>query len=200
MYLKNNMFSLRRKKYDQLSDEVLLDKYKSTSDKEIIGVFYKRYGHLVMGVSLKYLKDVALAEDMTMNLFERLFKNLHQYEINHFKSWLFMVTRNDCLMYLRKIKRTIPIELENYLSTEDEFDNSIKNNQELNYVLIEKNIHYLKNEQRDCIELFYLKNCSYTAISEELGISIKQVKSALQNGKRNLKLLLEKEDEFNKEI
>lgn len=194
------MFSLRRKKYDQLTDEALLDHYKSTSDKAVIGVLYKRYGHLVMGVSLKYLKDVALAEDMTMNLFERLFTSLHQHQINHFKSWLFMVTRNDCLMYLRKLKRNIPLDLENYLSADDDSESEKINAQELNYVLIEKNIHLLKDEQQQCIELFYIKNLSYNAVSEELGISVKQVKSSIQNGKRNLKLLLEKEDEFNQEI
>lgn len=187
------MFSFRRKKYHSYSDEQLVNAYKMEWDKFYISLLYERYSHLVMGTALNYLKNRTEAEDITMNVFESLFEKLKVHDVVNFKSWLYMVTRNECLMFLRKVKRAVPIELES-ISEETESDLEHK---EIQLDLLASQIETLKSEQRKCIELFYLEQQSYQEISDALSISIKQVKSAIQNGKRNLKILLEKENEFN---
>ncbi len=189
------MFQFKRKKYLSHSDEQLVKIYKDEQDMLCISILYERYGHLVLGVALKYMKNGQLAEDVSMEVFESLIVKLKKHEIEYFKSWLYMVTKNECLMLLRKKNFDVPLELEQIEANETDESHD---QQEINYSLLEQKIKSLKPEQKLCIELFYIKGMSYNEISEEVNITIKQVKSAIQNGKRNLKILLENENEFTK--
>lgn len=186
------MFQFNRKKYKSYSDEELVACYRDYGHKICISTLYERYGHLVMGVALKYLKDGAEAEDLTMHVFEQLFERLKVHDVNHFKSWLYMVTRNECLMQLRKTRKLVPEELES--QSEQHHDPELLESQ---LTLLATKLELLKTEQRLCIDYFYLQNKSYAEISELLSMPLMKVKSAIQNGKRNLKILLEQENEFN---
>lgn len=191
------MFQFNRNKYNNYSDEELVELFQDKGLKLCISLLYERYGHLVMGVGLKYLKNPTDAEDLTMQIFESLFVKLKNHSIKQFKPWLYMVVKNECLMLLRKKKKNIPVELtDNLTNTDTESDIILK---ELQLSKLEMAIEELKPEQKQCVSLFYLQQKSYSEISLELMISEKQVKSAIQNGKRNLKILLEKEHEFRKE-
>jgi len=187
------MFSGKRKKYQQLDDLELLEQFKKNGASEILGEFYRRYGHLVMGTAMKYLKNQFDAEDLVMNLFEKLPLKLKSHNVNHFKSWLYMVTKNECLMLLRK-KNGLSTELKVELEATNEMDVVIEKEAQLN--ALEAAIEDLKDEQKTCIRLFYLESKSYQEITELLKLDLKKVKSAIQNGKRNLKLILEGSNEF----
>ncbi len=187
------MFSRKRKKYQQLDDLELLAQYQKSGASEIIGEFYTRYGHLVMGTAMKYLKNQFDAEDLVMHLFEKLPLKLKSHSINHFKSWLYMVTKNECLMQLRK-KGSLTSELTKELEATNEMDLVVAKEDQL--VALEAAIEDLKEEQKTCIKLFYIESKSYQEITELLQLDIKKVKSAIQNGKRNLKLNLEGRHEF----
>ncbi|XOV69086.1 MAG: RNA polymerase sigma factor [Fluviicola sp.] len=191
------MFSSKRKKYKQLEDHELLLAFRESEASEVIGEFYKRYGHLVMGTAMKYLKNQFDAEDLVMNLFEKLPKKLKSHNIQHFKSWLYMVTKNECLMLLRK-KGHVTAEITRELEAKDELEITIKKEEQLN--ALEEAIEDLKDEQQSCIKLFYLESRSYQEISALLQLDLKKVKSAIQNGKRNLKLNLEGRNEFKTDI
>ena len=182
-----------RKTYQSLSDAELVKMYKDKSSSAIIGELYTRYGHLVMGTSMKYLKNKANAEDLTMQVFEHLPKKLSSHNIQRFKSWLYMVTKNECLMLLRK-KRHLTTEIMKELESSNELH--LKEEKEVQLNLLEQAITKLKDEQRHCIELFYLEQKSYQEIVFELKMDLKKVKSAIQNGKRNLKINLETKNEF----
>ena len=186
------MFQFNRKKYSRYTDEELVNSYRHDWHTICISILYERYGHLVMGVALKYLKDGPEAEDLTMHVFELLLAKLKVHEVQHFRSWLFMVTRNECLMHLRRLKRIVPDELEHTSSSSTDHEEL-----ELQLTLLAAKLDSLKTEQRLCIDYFYLQNKSYAEISGLLTIPITKVKSAIQNGKRNLKILLEQENEFN---
>ena len=182
-----------RKTYQSLSDAELVKMYKDKSSSAIIGELYTRYGHLVMGTSMKYLKNKANAEDLTMQVFEQLPKKISSHNIQRFKSWLYMVTKNECLMLLRK-KRHLTTEIMKELESSNELH--LKEEKEVQLNLLEQAITKLKDEQRHCIELFYLEQKSYQEIVFELKMDLKKVKSAIQNGKRNLKINLETKNEF----
>ncbi|MDG1657846.1 MAG: sigma-70 family RNA polymerase sigma factor [Crocinitomicaceae bacterium] len=167
--------------------------YKDKSSSAIIGELYTRYGHLVMGTSMKYLKNKANAEDLTMQVFEQLPKKISSHNIQRFKSWLYMVTKNECLMLLLK-KGHLTTEIMKELESSNELH--LKEEKEVQLNLLEQAITKLKDEQRQCIELFYLEQKSYQEIVSELKMDIKKVKSAIQNGKRNLKINLETKNEF----
>lgn len=186
---------LNRKKYDNLSDLELIGIYRNTGKKAVIGEIYKRYSHLVYGTALKYLKNTYDSEDLLMNLFELLPGKIKSHEIKNFKSWLYMVTKNESLMLLRKTKREVGLTHEN-IAADSEDELNIKIDSELKLRLVEQSIEELKDLQKTCIKLFYIEGKSYNQLAEILQIDVKSVKSALQNGKRNLKLILEVKDEF----
>ena len=182
----------KRNKPHQLTDDELIAKYKSNSDGVYLGELYKRYSHLVFGVCLKYLKNETDAEDAVLQIFENLMGDLKKHEIVNFKSWLHSVARNHCLMHLRKMKSVMKKVSEYEAVYEHEetfaapFEVNEKFEQELVLTDLEKAVAVLKEEQRVCIELFYLKEKCYNEVAEETGYTIKQVKSYIQNGKRNL--------------
>lgn len=184
-------------KYNQYSDLELIAEYKNTENKLFVGILYKRYSHLVLGLSIKYLKNEDEAKDAVMQIFEKLFADLLKHQIEFFKSWLYTYSKNFCLMIIRtrqsKLKKEI--ELENnadlFMETESGLHLNKAEEKEKQFVALENAINELKDEQKKCIDLFYLKEKSYVEIAEMTGFSINEVKSYIQNGKRNLKIKLE---------
>lgn len=187
------MFQRKRKKYRLLEDAELIALYKSSRDKDAFSVIYERYGHLVMGTCMKYLKDEFEAEDLTSKIFEELGDKILKHEIDYFKGWLYRLSKNECLMFLRKQKTRFLNGSQVELLEEEQKEPERREEQ---LTLMEKSLALLKSEQEKCLRLFYLEDKSYQEVSDLLEISLKQVKSAIQNGKRNLKIILIQNDEF----
>lgn len=178
-----------------LTDNELVLYYKATSDKQFVGELYKRYTHLVLGMCIHYFKDKEMAKDVVLQIFEKLFEELKKREIENFKAWLTFVVRNYCISELRKMKTQFNRELEYQYEAKlqaVETDKDIVQKQEQQLEHLEIAMKNLKPFQKKCIELFYIKNMSYTQIVELTGYSVREVKSYIQNGKRNLKLLMTK--------
>ncbi|WP_319503544.1 sigma-70 family RNA polymerase sigma factor [uncultured Draconibacterium sp.] len=185
-----------------LSDEELLNLFQKNLETEYLGELYARYMHLVYGVCLKYYKDVERAKDAVIEIYEKLQADLPNQQVKNFKSWLYVVTKNHCLMELRKNKsRKIVLT-----SIDEELTVFMENEVELHPIDREKNseetakaledcIKRLKAEQKQSIRLFYFENKSYREIADELKAEIKKIKSLIQNGKRNLKICLETKNE-----
>ena len=191
------MFGNKRKKYKLKTDEELVDLFKNDRSSLCIAILYERYSHLVMGACLKYLKNEVESQDMTMQIFEDLHSKILKHNIQFFKSWLYMVTKNDCFMFLRK--KGIMSSTDTLEKYEQEDNYSELESKEIHLQLLEKAIEKLKPEQKQCVTLFYLEEKSYQEISLELNIPLLKVKSAIQNGKRNIKIQLEEKDEFKKD-
>ncbi len=191
------MFKRKRHNYSSYSDEELLIRYKNNPINDVLGEYYIRYGHLAFGVALKYLKNQVEAEDLVMTVFENLPKKLINHSIHNFKSWLYSVVKNECLMRLRK-KEYSTSGIENELESINELETILLREEQL--VLLEKKIEELNEEQRICIRLFYIERKSYQEISSTIKLEVKKVKSAIQNGKRNLKIKLEGHHEFKSTI
>jgi RNA polymerase sigma factor (sigma-70 family) len=181
-------------KYDSYTDLELIENYAKSSNNVFVGLLYKRYGHLVLGLCMKYLKNKPEAQDATVQIFANLLKDLKKHRIAYFKSWLYVYTKNFCLMELRKRQSALKKELElneNAHLLMDSPDPEHLKEKERQIILMEEALQLLNTEQRVCIELFYLKNKSYNEIVEETGYSPNDVKSYIQNGKRNLKIRME---------
>ncbi|MCU0398212.1 MAG: sigma-70 family RNA polymerase sigma factor [Cyclobacteriaceae bacterium] len=183
------------KPLEQLSDQELINQYRLSADMDFIGHLYTRYTSLVYGVCLKYLKDREEAKDAVMAIFEKLGHALLEHEIQHFKSWLYATSRNHCLMFLRSRKGKSTEELSPYLMETgliEHLDDATET--EGNLVKLEKCIEKLVFEQQHCVRLFYLEQKCYQEIGDLTGYSQNQVKSYIQNGKRNLKICLERNE------
>jgi RNA polymerase sigma-70 factor (ECF subfamily) len=182
-------------KHRDESDEDLLKRYLRSSDLDLLGDLYARYMHLVYGVSLKYLESRDDASDAVMHIFEKLITEIQRHQVRNFKSWLYVLTKNHCLMELRSRKQ-IQEKVEE-IKTEFQFMESAGELHPIDradYSMEDKLrecIGQLKEQQRACIEMFYYQNQCYREIASELQIEEKKVKSHIQNGKRNLKICLE---------
>lgn len=184
------------KKKSALSDEELISSYHSSGDKAFVGELYIRYAHLMYGVCLKYYRDQEKSRDAVLQIFEKLFESLQKHTPENVKTWLMFVARNYCISDLRKMKvhsekhsRYEKDEEEPLMPEEDVVHEKVIKEQRLQR--LEDAISALGDEQKTCIELFYLKDKSYKEICDITGMNEKQVKSHIQNGKRNLKLILE---------
>lgn len=174
------------------SDSELIFLYKKTNDLSLIGKLYVRYSALVYGVCLKYLKDRDEAKDASMQLFEKLLETLKSHEVENFKSWLYASARNHCLMQIRskkgKFKEEIDaLDVENQFLLHPEEENAL----EENLGRLEECIKRLIEGQQECVRLFYLNEKCYKEITIVTGFDLHQVKSFIQNGKRNLKICME---------
>jgi RNA polymerase sigma-70 factor, ECF subfamily len=193
-HFKNNrVMSYTTSNFSHLSDNELVHSYKISHDKTFVGELYKRYMHLVLGMCIHYFKDKDVAKDIVLQIFEKLFEELKKREVENFKGWLTFVVRNHCISELRKMQtqlnRDIAYQYEVKMQAIEENKESEKE-EEQKLEALEKAMESLNPFQKKCIELFYLKNMSYTQIVEMTGYSVNEVKSYIQNGKRNLKLLI----------
>ncbi len=183
------------------TDEELLGEFRAGGDLKVLGELYSRYMHLVYGVCLKYLKNNEEAKDGVMQIFEKLITEIPRHDIVSFRSWLHVVAKNYCLMQIRS-GRSAKEKLTDWLNDPVVFMENVvtlhpldeEDEQLCLNAAIEDCIKRLNEEQKSCIRQFYYNNRCYQEISAELGIDEKKVKSHLQNGKRNLKICLERKN------
>ena len=181
-------------KYRHISDQQLLENFYADQDNKWLGILLPRYTLLLLGVCMKYLKNEEEAKDCVQQIFLKTITELKKYKVDYFKSWLYMVAKNHCLMKIRDSQGKIPVELtERYMTATEEqpdIQSLIQTDQAIE--LLADALNELPAEQQQCVTLFYLQKKSYQEIGEEAGFTMMQVKSYIQNGKRNLRLLIEK--------
>lgn len=175
------------------NDAELVEQYKSGADVNVLGELYGRYMELVYGVCLKYFKEPEEAKDAVINIFEELVPKLKKYEVSNFKSWLYQLAKNHCLMKLRSRKSqpvTVDVDIM-HLEEKNHLGNIAEKEEQLNGM--ENCIEQLPAEQKQAIQLFYLKEKCYKEIADMTETEVNQVRSFIQNGRRNLKICMEKQ-------
>jgi len=190
-----------KNKPDQHTDQEIIALYRKDKNPERIGILFDRYTHLVFGVCLKYLKNEEDSKDAVMQIFENLVIDLLNHDVENFKSWLYTLTRNHCLMQLRKNQTILKYKTNELYKLQESVMESadyihLNNEKDLDQMLekLSIGIGLLAKEQSECIELMYIKEKSYKEIAYLTGYDLKQVKSYIQNGKRNLQIILSKGD------
>src|SRR6476660_5475502 len=183
---------VKASRYDHMSDSELLQLYEADKNQEWIGILLQRYTLLLLGVCMKYLKNENEARDSVQQIFLKVLTEVGKYKIEYFKSWLYMVAKNHCLMRLRDKGAKSVKELTDQNMAERETDTQDLLQNEKTYELLEESMQELNEEQKNCVDLFYLQKKSYQQIADRTGFSLMQIKSYNQNGKRNLKIILER--------
>lgn len=180
--------------YADISDQQLLERFYNDHNNQWLGCLLQRYTLLLLGVCMKYLKNEEEARDAVQQVFLKSITELHKYRVEYFKSWLYMVAKNHCLMKLRDRQGKTMVEIRERMLVEEQdeqvLQQHIEKDKKLEYM--SASMEELNPEQKQCLTLFYLQKHSYQQIAEETGFSLMQVKSHIQNGKRNLKNLVEK--------
>jgi RNA polymerase sigma factor (sigma-70 family) len=175
-------------------DLELVALYRRSADLRVLGDLYQRYMELVYGVCLKYLQDSETAKDAVMAIFEELAQKLHKHEVENFRGWLYTVAKNHCLMQLRSARRikTNELDPDRMQITEDVHLNGMLE-KEGQLDKLSGCLETLSPEQRSTVELFYLQNKCYKEIEALTGLEWNKVRSHIQNGRRNLKICMEKD-------
>lgn len=177
--------------YTELEDKELLERYYQDYNNDMLGILLKRYTMLLLGVCMKYLKNEEDAKDSVQQVFLKVINDLPKYRVEFFKSWLYMVAKNHCLMRLReKGKYTAELN-EHLLSTPDDTEAiALALEKDIHLNQMEQAMGLLNEEQKLCVTCFYLQKQTYQQIAESTGYTVMQVKSHIQNGKRNLKIFM----------
>jgi len=185
---------IRNKSTDIAQSEAeMLEEYRRYGNLETLGKLYEKYMPLIYGVCLKYLKDEEQSKDAVMQIFEQLITKLKIHEVANFKSWLYTLARNHCLMNLRSSHKHEFVNIDDYgVETSSFLHQNIDDLKENQLTKMETCLKKLPDEQRITIDLFYLQQKCYKEISDATGFDLNKVKSYIQNGKRNLKICIEK--------
>ena len=180
-------------KYKHIDDQQLLQNFYADKNNDWLGILLQRYTLLLLGVCMKYLKNEEEAKDGVQQVFLKAITELHKYKVDYFKSWLYMIAKNHCLMKLRS-KTNRPLEInDQLLATPDETEDVKKYlAKDAALTNMEQALQLLNEEQLQCITLFYLEKKSYQDITAQTGYPLLKVKSHIQNGKRNLKIMLQR--------
>lgn len=177
----------------QKSDGELLSEFTLRDNKEALGILYERYMDLVYGVCLKYLGNRDEAKDAVMNIFEELVQKLSRYEIANFRSWLYQVAKNHCLMKIRSNKKLPPVISADIVHLEENFHPEEVLEKEMKLNDMEFCMEKLPAEQKQAIQLFYLEEKCYKDVAAITRLDTNKVRSHIQNGRRNLKICMEKQ-------
>lgn len=177
-----------------MDEKQLLQYYKETGSLDALGKLYAPYMSLLYGVCYKYLQDAEQSQDAVMQIFDELINKLRVYEVDNFKNWVYVYARNFCLMQLRKNKQITKVDIEENLYESEKMlnDDDEKKWGEQDFEKLESCIAGLNQEQELCIRMFYLEQKCYKDIADQTGYDIAKVKSYIQNGRRNLKICMEK--------
>jgi RNA polymerase sigma factor (sigma-70 family) len=196
------MFFKQFRKPKPTTDAEYLAAYRATENLEVLGELYERYMEMVFAICYKYLRDDDESKDAVMNIFEELVEKLKVHDterrpIENFRSWLHSVARNHCLMAIRADKFEVQGVFEGDFMENEPFEHLSDEPFELEQNLSKMGdcLQTLSVEQKSSIELFYLQEKCYQEVAELTGFELNKVKSYIQNGKRNLKICMEKPNE-----
>ncbi len=182
----------------RLDDHELIARYKKSGEMRYVAELYKRYSQLIAALCYKYLQHPENAEDAAMDVFEIISQDLKTHDIRKVNNWLYSVTKHHCLKEKRRFQKENMVDFQDgsgfeaVLSTENDSGKEDKIAEEAKLIALESVLPLLKEDQKTCVECFYIKKMSYLEISESTGLTINKVKSHIQNGKRKLKIELDK--------
>ena len=181
-----------------MPDDELMRLYFSGKDENVASELFNRYTHLIFGVFMKYLRNSEDAKDAVMQIFEDFLMADDLSEVKNLSAWLFTVAKNHCLMKLRSKKPALQADEKKMLKLEREImemplvmHHYDEEEYEMSINRLQQALQQLNQGQKTCVELFYLQDKQYKEICELTGFDLLAVKSHIQNGKRNLKILLQ---------
>ncbi|MFY7963767.1 MAG: RNA polymerase sigma factor [Chitinophagaceae bacterium] len=176
------------------TDEELLLDFQEKLNAQSLATLYLRYTDLVYGACMKYFKDGERSKDAVMEIYQEISIKLKTHQVENFKGWLYVVARNHCLMQLRKTQKNIVVEFDNsgFVQSEDFSHLDAVLEKEKDFKKLETCVDQLNDDQKLVINLFYLQQKCYNDIVDETGIEWSKVRSMVQNGRRNLKICMEK--------
>lgn len=140
---------------------------------------------------MKYLKEEEAAKDMVQQVFEKVLAEFGKYRIDNFGGWLYRIAQNACISSIRAQKHFVEEENLRYVAAESSIDIQTLLLEDKKHEYLKVALTRLKPDQQICVSSFFLEKKSYQEIAALHQFDVKEVKSNIQNGKRNLRIIIE---------
>ena len=152
-------------------------------------VLHKQYQPMVLQLCLGFVKgEIDQAKDLSQEIFINVWNALEKFEgKSSYKTWIYRISINTCLLHIRKHKKAINIPLE---KVSVELQNSTEVDE--NYASLYQAIGKLNEIDRLTIMLV-LDELSYDEIAEIMGINPTNLRVKIHRIKKKLKELLQDE-------
>ena len=177
--------------------EIDLRRQVVQQDQGALMLLYERYGALVYSLCLRVLRQPGLAEEVTQDVFLKLWRQPDRWDpsLGQFSSWLLTISRNAAIDRLRREGRQSPItwdggeELPESAGSSSQFAAEQAN--WLDGQLLRKLLLHLPPEQRQLIELAFFEGYSHSELAELLHLPLGTVKTRLRVGMQKLRQMWE---------
>lgn len=185
----------------ETDDEVLVQRVVER-DAEAFAQLYDRYADLVYSVALRVLADPALAEDITQDVFLRVWRTPTAYDAarGRFVSWLVSVARNRAVDEVRMRGRRRVREVGDATAGEDPPDGRAEDPQlavqiQADRLAVRRALRLLPEDQRVAIELAYFSGLTQQEIAEQLQQPLGTIKTRTRLAMKKLRAALDTEVE-----
>lgn len=174
----------------EVSDLELVEMTKA-GDTEAFSELVRRHQKMTYNLSLRFMRDPVLAEDMAQEAFVKAFRLLKGFRgDSSFSTWLYRVTSSVCLTELGRQKRRGEVELQpvhlHKAATEPSDSTDMPEH-------IRRCIARLSDRYAEIVTLYYLKGTSYDEIAESLNIPMGTLKTWMFRARKQLRRIVEKE-------
>lgn len=177
-----------------MSSEIAIIQAVANGDIIAFATLYKQYSAKVYNTALSYVKDVEDAEEITQDVFVKIYKSVSTFGGNSsLTTWIYRITVNTSLNHLKKKKRFTLFKSTFTSSTTIDFEHPgvLLENKENAKVLF-KAIDGLPDNQKTAFILSYIEELPRQEVADVMEISLKAVESLLQRAKKNMRTELEK--------
>ena len=152
-------------------------------DNNAYEYLYKNYKDALYSVILQFITDAEIANDILQDIFVAVWKNIEKYDTQKGRlfTWLHTLTRNTTINTLRSKgykSQQKNDTLDNHVYS---IDSSNSSEQNINQIGLRKQVHLLRIDYKNVLELSYFSGYTQEEIAKELDIPIGTVKTRLRN-------------------
>lgn len=182
-------------KKSNLSDEQIVSMILRVNSAVMFEMLYYRYAKKVFKKCLSYVKNEHIAQDLTHDIFLKAYNKLSTFENkSKFSTWLYSITYNYCMDYLRKNQKRVTTNLDTDTKTMQNLADNVeeKNENEVSVENLLSIIENLNNEDQVILKLKYIKGKSIKEIQKILKISESAVKMRIKRAKERTRKFYKK--------
>lgn len=180
--------------YRSLKDEEIISILVKENKNDLFNLIYDRYSKKVRDKCYGLLKKRELADDAVQNVFEKTFEKLESFKGNSsFSSWLYSITYNYCIDYLRVKNKLHYPEWNNNNDLPEIIDETEEDLTEINYHRLMKIMEMIHPEEKALLLMKYNDEIPISQIGKSLRISESAAKMRIKRARARVVYLYKKE-------
>lgn len=184
-------FDLSITRKTDLTDEEVIKMIVDSGSPVMVDVLYQRYAHKVYRKCMSFVKDNSIAEDLTHDIFIKMYLNLASFKgKSKFSTWLYSITYNFCIDYIRKNQKSKMVSIEDKIRVVSDME--IETTDDLQHIelkRLEKLLDEMKPEERMILLMKYKDGLSIKEIQKIFSISESAVKMRIKRAKEKVRML-----------